>query len=33
MTQYILDADHISLILLNHPQVTVIAAQEQKSLA
>ncbi|MGB8702832.1 MAG: type II toxin-antitoxin system VapC family toxin [Thermosynechococcaceae cyanobacterium] len=29
MTQYILDTDHVSLILLNHPQVTAIAAQEQ----
>lgn len=29
MARYILDTDHISLILCNHPQVTAIAAQEQ----
>jgi tRNA(fMet)-specific endonuclease VapC len=29
MVQYILDTDHVSLILYRHPQVTAIAAQEQ----
>lgn len=29
MSRYILDTDHISLILSNHPQVTATAAQEQ----
>jgi tRNA(fMet)-specific endonuclease VapC len=27
--RYILDTDHVSLILFNHPQVTAIAAQHQ----
>jgi tRNA(fMet)-specific endonuclease VapC len=29
MAHYILDTDHVSLILYKHPQVTAIAAQEQ----
>jgi tRNA(fMet)-specific endonuclease VapC len=29
VSRYILDTDHVSLILLNHPQVTATAAQEQ----
>jgi tRNA(fMet)-specific endonuclease VapC len=29
VSQYILDTDHVSLILLNHAQVTATAAQEQ----
>jgi tRNA(fMet)-specific endonuclease VapC len=29
VSQYILDTDHVSLILLNHAQVTETAAQEQ----
>jgi tRNA(fMet)-specific endonuclease VapC len=29
MVQYILDTDHVSLILYKHPQVTAIAVQQQ----